>query len=108
MTLEQVLADAREEAAILRRNGHVAQSATLDRFVSAVLAAAEDYLTWLSEPEARLRSGYSTEWLRGRFARLQSQGLAKMDGKRRMYRAVGIPQRPNLEAARMAGRRAAG
>ena len=108
MTLEQVLADGRDEAAVLRRNGHVAQAETLSRFIDAVLESAEDYLTWLSEGEARLRSGHSVEWLRGRFAGLQSQGLAKLEGKRRMYRAVGIPQRPNLEAARMAGRRAAG
>lgn len=107
MTLEQVLADAREEAAVLKRAGHPIQAAGLERLCDAVAGAAEDYLTWLSEGDARLMSGRSVEWLRGRFAGWLALGLARMNGKRREYRALIIPRRANLSAAREAGRRAA-
>lgn len=106
MTLEQVLADARGEAAVLRSHGHKAQADSVEKVCEAVTAAAYEYLNWLSEAEARLRSGHSTEFLRARFARWLEQGLARWDGKRRQYRAVVIPQRANREAAREAGRRA--
>lgn len=106
-TLEQVLADAREEAAILLRNGHRGQAETLERFLDAVHAAAEDYLTWLTEPDAHLRSGHSVKALRARFPALLAQGLARLDGRRRLYRACAISQRAHVEAARRAGERAA-
>lgn len=106
-TLEQVIADAREEASILLRNGHRAQAETLERFLDAVTAAAEDYLTWLTEPDAHLRCGWSVKMLRGRFPALCAQGLARLDGRRRLYRACALPQRAHLEAARRAGERAA-
>lgn len=106
-TLEQVMADAREEGAILRRNGHVGQADTLARFLDAVRLAAEDYLTWLTEDEAHLRSGKSAKALRALFPSLLAQGLARQDGRRRLYRACAVPQRAHLEAARRAGERAA-
>jgi hypothetical protein len=106
-SLEQVIADAREEAAILRRNGHAAQADTLLRFLDAVSISAEDYLTWLTEDEAHLRSGKSAKALRALFPALFAQGLAKLEGHRRRYRACAIPQRAHLESARRAGERAA-
>lgn len=105
MTLEQVLADAREEAAVLKRAGHPVQAQGIDRLCTAVADAAEDYLTWLTESDARLQSGWSVERLRGQFARWLDQGLARMNGKRREYRALIIPRRANVSAAREAGRR---
>jgi hypothetical protein len=107
MTLEQVLADARERAQMLRIEGHPAQAASIERVCDDVAAAAEDYLNWLSESEARLRSNCSVAWLRTRFARWAESGLAEQRGRDRYYRAVIVPQRANLEAARAAGRRAA-
>jgi hypothetical protein len=106
-SLEQVLADAREEAAVLKRAGHPVQAAGLDRLCDAVARAAEDYLTWLTEPDARLQSGRSVEWLRGQFPRWMDQGLARLNGRKREYRALIVPRRANLSAAREAGRRAA-
>lgn len=106
MTLEEVLADARGEAAVLRAHGHKGQAESIEKVCEAVTAAAYEYLNWLTEPEARLRSGHSTEYLRARFARWLEQGLARWDGRKRQYRAVVIPQRGNREAAREAGRRA--
>lgn len=106
MTLEQVLADAREEAAVLKRAGHPVQAAGLERLCDAVARSAEDYLTWLSEADARLQSGRSVEWLRGQFPRWMDQGLARTSGKKREYRALIVPRRANVSAAREAGRRA--
>ncbi len=106
MTLEQVLADARGEAAVLRSHGHKAQAESIEKVCEAVTGAAYEYLNWLSEGEARLRSGHSTEFLRARFAAWNEQGLSRWNGKKREYRAVVVPQRANREAAREAGRRA--
>lgn len=108
MTLEQVIADAREEAAVLRRHHQAAIADAIGRLADAVQASALDYLNWLSESEARLRSGHDVPWLRARFAQWAEQGLAEWRGAKRYYRAVVIPQRPNLDAARAAGRRAVG
>ena len=106
MTLEQVLADFREEAAVLKRAGHPVQAAGIDRLCDAVAEATEDYRTWLSESDARLQSGRSVEWLRGQFPRWLDLGLARLSGKKREYRAMIVPRRANASAAREAGRKA--
>ena len=107
MTLEEVLANAREDAQALRRHGHKHDAELIEALADKVQAAAYDFLNWLTESEARLRSGHSVEFLRARFAALEAQGLARLVDKKRQYRAVAIPQRANREAAREAGRRSA-
>jgi len=104
--LEQVLADARERAAILKHEGHPVQARSIEDFADRVASAAEDYLRWLSEDDAALRSGRSASWLRSRFAEWERQGHARRDGRRRLYRQVVVPQRANPTAAREAGRAA--
>jgi hypothetical protein len=106
VTLEQVLADAREDAAALRRHGHKHDAELIEALCDKVADAAFEYLNWLTEGEAKLRSGHSAEYLRARFPQWLEQGLARWDGKKRQYRAVCVPQRGNREAAREAGRRA--
>lgn len=106
-TLEQVLADERGDAAVLRRQGHVHQAEQLERICDRVSAAAEEFLRFLSEPQARSRSNKSTEWLRGRFAEWSAQGHAKKLNGVRYYRMIVIPTRANVSAAREEGRRAA-
>jgi hypothetical protein len=106
MTLEQTLADAREDAQALRRHGHKHDAELIEALCDKVTAAAYEFLNWLTEGEAKLRSGHSSEYLRARFPSWLEQGLAKWDGKKRQYRAVVVPQRANREAAREAGRRA--
>jgi hypothetical protein len=106
MTLETVLADAREDAQALRRHGHKHDAELIEALCDKVQAAAYEYLNWLTEGEAKLRSGHSSEYLRARFPQWLEQGLARWDGKKRQYRAVVVPQRGNREAAREAGRRA--
>jgi hypothetical protein len=106
MTLEQVLADAREDANALRRHGHRHDAELIEALCDKVAEAAYPFLNWLSEGEAKLKSGHSTTFLKAKFAAWEEQGLARLNGKLREYRAVIIPQRGNREAAREAGRRA--
>lgn len=107
VSLEDVLADARGEAAVLRRAGYPIQAQAIERLCDAVADATEDYRTWLTESDARLQSGRSVEWLRGQFPRWLERGLVRMNGKKREYRALIVPRRANVSAAKAAGRRAA-
>lgn len=93
MSLEQVLADAREEAAILRRNGHVHQAASIERLAEQVQAAGALYLEWLSERAATIRSGKGVDFFRTRFEQWARDGLARLDGRSRSYRGVVVPRR---------------
>lgn len=105
-TLEQVLADERGAAQVLRAKGDPRGADLIDGVVDRVRAAAEDFVTWLSEGDARLRSGRSMSWLRGRFAEWAESGHARMSAKnQREYRQVVVPRRANVSAAREAGRR---
>lgn len=107
MTLEQVLADARGDAQVLRKRGHGRDAELIEKLCDEVSAAAEDYLRWLNEDEAMLRSGRSSAWLRGAFPEWERSGHARRDGKRRLYRQVVVPVRANVTAAAAAGRAAA-
>ena len=105
-TLEDVLADERGAAQVLRANGHAHDAELIERVCDRVSEAAEDYLRWLSEADARLRSGRSVAWLRSRFPEWERAGHAKMLRGARRYRALVIPERAHLSDAREAGRRA--
>lgn len=105
-SLEQVLADLRGEAQVLRANGHAAQAESMERVCEKVAGAAEDYLRFISESDARLRSGWSVARLKARFPEWQRQGHAEMRGRERQYRLVVIPQRVNQSAVKAAGRKA--
>ena len=107
MTLEEVLADVREDAKVLERAGHVRDAQLLGGLADRVAAAAADYLVWLTESEARLRSGRTIAWLRGRFPEWERQGHARLDGRRRLYRTLIVPTRANTAAAYAAGRSSA-
>lgn len=98
--LEDVLAEFRGQAAVLRHNGHATQAASMEAVCDAVADSMVDYLTLLTEEQAMSRSGRGTEFLRSRFPAWESAGLAFRDGRRRKYRAVIVPTRPNLDAAR--------
>ena len=103
---EQVLADIREEAAILRRAGHPTEAEVRERICDRIAVAFEDYLTRLTEEQAMLQSGHSRSWLRSRFPEWEQAGHAGREGRRRWYRAVLIPRRGHAELAYQAGRRA--
>ena len=101
MTLNQVLADFREEAAILHANGVPAQAQTLIRVLDAVSHAAVDYLSWLSEGEAQLRSGKGATFFRAHRQVWAEEGLAEQrSGRRWFYRRVIVPRRKLSSIAR--------
>ena len=107
LTLEQVLADARGDAQVLRRRGHGRDAELIEALCDQVAGAAEDYLRWISEEDAMLRSARSTEWLRGQFPEWERAGHARRVNGKRQYRQVIVPMRANVTAAAAAGRAAA-
>ena len=109
MTVEQVLADARERVTALRFEGHPIQAASVARVVEDVAAALTEYLTTLSEAEAMLYTGRKADYLRALFAAWEARGLAMWDEPRRQrrFRRCVLEHRGNAEAARAAGERAA-
>lgn len=104
-TLEQVLADAREEANRIGVGSDVVKLEYVHALLDRVRVAAEDVITWLTESEAMLKSGLSERTLRRRFREMLDCGTARY-GKSgaREYLAKCIPPRANLAAARARGR----
>lgn len=107
MTLEDVLADERENARILAYNGHHHDAELLRRVCDRVAKAAVEYLEWVSEADAKLRSGRSTEFFRSRFGEWERAGHAAKRGRVRWYRLLVVPRRANTSAAFEAGRKGA-
>lgn len=105
--LEDVLADARGDAQVLRRHGQHAMADAQERLADAVREAMEDYLTWMSEDDAILQSDRARAWFRSRFADWATMECAELRNGRRYYRAMIVPRRANRSAALEAGRRAA-
>lgn len=105
-TLEQVLSDLRGEAAVLRKHGDARVADVMDGIVDRVKAAAEDYITWLEEDDAMLRSAHQRRWFRNQFAMWAAAGNAKREGRKYYYRQLVVPQRANISAARASGREA--
>lgn len=104
LDLAQVLADAREESALLRRRGVTQLADYADEFADKVARAAEDYLRFIPETEARLR-GAKLAWLRRNFPTWEQDGHAKKIGGERFYRAIMLPRQTPQSIAREAGRR---
>lgn len=104
MTLEDVLANEREDAAILRARGLADRADDIERVCDRVAESLQHYLQWLSESEASLWSGHSAKWLRARFAGLQAQGDAKRQGRYRYYRASAIPRSVDVAQLRQMAR----
>lgn len=107
LDLAQILADLRGDAAVLRRSGHAEQAVAREQIADDVTAAAEEWLTFLSESDAMLRSGRTKDWLRSRFAEWERDGHARLVNKQRQYRMCVVPRRYNLSDAREAGAEAA-
>lgn len=106
-SLEQVIADRRESANHAGWLGHAHDAELIRSVLDEVEEAAEDYLRWLSEAEAKLWTGHVTRWLRARYAELEPDGNAKTEHGKRFFRAICLPRRVNADQARAAGRRAA-
>lgn len=105
--LAVTLADFREEAAVLRRNGHTLQADTIERVCAAVADAAHEYLTWIPEQEAQLRSGFGPDYFRARRKQWQEDGLAEPRGRAWYYCRLIVPRRKLDSIVRAEGRRGA-
>lgn len=107
MPLEEVIANRRAAAQVLRAHGHEHDAKLIEEFASEVAESAEEYLRWIGETDAAMMSGKSEKWLRGQFLNWESLGHARkgQNGKRE-YRMLILPRRVNLSAAREEGRRA--
>lgn len=107
-TLEQVIADEREDLEILRRKGYERDAERIGKVLDRIAKAAQPFTDWLNEREAALRSARSVAWIREQFPALESQGLARWNPNRpseRQFLRCAIPQRANTSAAREAGAR---
>lgn len=107
LDLAQLLADVREEATILEANHAAMSVARVRQLLTDVEAAAEEWLLWLSEGDAMVRTGFSAAWLRARFDAWAREGHARLAGRARQYRACVLPRRANTEQAAAKGRLAA-
>lgn len=104
-SLDEVLADARDEVDTLRRNGAGLAPARAVDILDDIAKATEEFRRMIPEQEAMLRSGRSQAWLRAQFPALESQGHAQLRHGKRYYRALVIPRRGDAVSARMAGLR---
>lgn len=105
--LAQVIADARGEAAVLRANRASFSPDRVEEILTAVAGASEEWLTWLSEGDAAIRSGRSEAWLRARHPALERDNMARVSGRSRQYRACAVPRRADVITAAAKGRAAA-
>jgi hypothetical protein len=105
--LEVRLADWRETAARLRHAGHAHDAELIEKVVDEVRDSSIEYLTFVNESDAMRRTGKSQRWLRDRFPEWHRTGNGQLsDRGQRLYRLCVLPFRPNLSAAREAGREA--
>jgi hypothetical protein len=105
--LETVLEEWRSDVAALRKHGLEDAATSLQHRVDEVSIAAREYLEWLSESAAMLRSGRAKRWLRERFPEWEQVGHARIRGGHRQYRTIIVPCRRAVVDAYEAGRRAA-
>ena len=102
--LADVLADVRGEAALFRRRGVTQLADVMEEIAGKVSAAAEDYLTFVTEPQALLR-GAKLAYLRRNYATWAADGHARKGKTGREYRAIMLPRVTPASIAREAGRR---
>lgn len=106
-TPEQVIADWREHAKVLRMRGHAHDGDMLEKCADEITESMQPLLAWISEPDALLKSGRGVEYFRSRFPEWASQALplAELRGRQRWYRSIIVPQRAHASIARRAGLR---
>jgi hypothetical protein len=102
--LESVLSEYRADAQVLRRYGDTRVADAIDRVCKDVAVAAEDFMRFISEADAMMRSGRGVDFLRARFPAWERDGNARYERRQRYYRQVVVEHRLDLEAAREAGR----
>jgi hypothetical protein len=110
LELEQLFADVLSEAAVLHAHREKFSPERIEAFVRDVKLCLTDYLTFISEPEAIVRSAHSATWFRQRFPEWERQGHARWspkNKKQRTYRVMIVPLASDENDIRAAARRAA-
>lgn len=108
MSLEQRLADAREEVATLKRYGQSDVAAAVEAILDGLASELREYLTWHDEKGAALMSGKGTGYFHSRFEDWEARGLARSPRKGvRQYREAVIPKRARLSEVQADAERAA-
>lgn len=106
--IEDVLETYEKEAKVLRRHGSAALAESIEQMVHDIRQSSiTEYLTWVSEVDARRRTGHAPPWFRARFPEWQEQGHARIRFGKREYRLAILPQRRSESVAYEAGRRGA-
>lgn len=95
--IEDILDRYKNEAAILERRGHTNEAHLITSICQDVITVLDEYITWLSESTAQLRSGHGVPWLRDKFPAWEAAGHARMRAGKREYRLIIIPQRRHAE-----------
>jgi hypothetical protein len=103
--LDTVLADWREEAAVLRKHGQDAMADSVEKLCGEIAISTEEFRTFVPESAAMIRTNKTAKWLRSRFREWESAGHARFRAGHREYRLMILPQRGNPSAAYEAGRR---
>lgn len=109
-SLEHVLTEARGELPLLRKRRGMWTADDVEQFVDRIAEAAHEYLTFVSERDAMIRSNRSVAWLRTRYANWEREGNARRNPRNprdRQYRLMIIPLAAQTEAARADARRTA-
>lgn len=108
MTLEQVMADAREEINTLKRYGQQDVAAAVEAMLDRIQKQLREYLTWHDEKGAALLSGRGPGYFASRYDDWEARGLARTIRRgHRQYREVVIPKRARLSEVQADAERAA-
>ena len=106
--LDALLRQWKADAEALRRHGDTRAAGIIERFAGEVYESAEEWLDFLTEADAILRSGRSAAWLRQRREAWKREGHARQVARHEWtYRAAIIPRRRSTLLAAEAGRAAA-
>lgn len=91
--LAAILGTMDEDAAAYARNGDTAKAEAIRARANEIRQAARDFITWLTEDEAMLRSGESRQRVKSLALRYVAAGHAKIVGRRFHLRACIVPRR---------------
>lgn len=100
--LSHVLKTWRDDAQVLKRRGDARGAAFLERCASEALAVAEDFTRWLSEGEAALRAGWSTDQVRRHARKFLNTPYVRYEKRQYAVLACIVPRRAHDEMLREA------
>lgn len=95
LDLAAILGTMDEDAVVYARNGDLSRAAALRDRATEIRVAAADFLTWLSEDDAALRSGETPGRMRSLAVRYLASGHARRVNRKFLLRACIVPRRPS-------------